>query len=79
MKVGSGNKLEYSTVIEYKKSYFIVAYTLLTLASAGRWTSNEPPSLYVFINCSTRELGTIEKYVVWHLHRWKEFHLLPFK
>ncbi|GMY33960.1 protein LOW PSII ACCUMULATION 3, chloroplastic [Fagus crenata] len=29
----------------------------------GRWQSNEPPSLYIFINCSTRELGTIEKYV----------------
>ncbi|KAF4356034.1 hypothetical protein F8388_026037 [Cannabis sativa] len=29
----------------------------------GRWTSTEPPSLYIFINCSTRELGTIEKYV----------------
>ncbi|XP_062089992.1 protein LPA3 [Humulus lupulus] len=28
-----------------------------------RWTSSEPPSLYIFINCSTRELGTIEKYV----------------
>ncbi|XP_058004054.1 protein LPA3 isoform X2 [Hevea brasiliensis] len=29
----------------------------------GRWQSNEPPSLYVFINCSTRELSAIEKYV----------------
>ncbi|KAM3700184.1 hypothetical protein ACJW31_05G080200 [Castanea mollissima] len=29
----------------------------------GRWQSNEPPSLYIFINCSTRELATIEKYV----------------
>ncbi|XP_052183732.1 protein LPA3 [Diospyros lotus] len=29
----------------------------------GRWQSNEPPSLYVFINCSTRELAAIEKYV----------------
>ncbi|KAK9922960.1 hypothetical protein M0R45_031396 [Rubus argutus] len=29
----------------------------------GRWASNEPPSLYMFINCSTRELATIEKYV----------------
>ncbi|CAK7336315.1 unnamed protein product [Dovyalis caffra] len=29
----------------------------------GRWSSNEPPSLYVFINCSTRELSVIEKYV----------------
>ncbi|PON77819.1 Protein LOW PSII ACCUMULATION [Parasponia andersonii] len=28
-----------------------------------RWTSDEPPSLYVFINCSTRELASIEKYV----------------
>lgn len=33
----------------------------------GRWASNEPPSLYMFINCSTRELATIEKYVVWSL------------
>lgn len=31
--------------------------------SEGRWQSNEPPSLYVFINCSTRELSVIEKYV----------------
>lgn len=29
----------------------------------GRWQSNDPPSLYLFINCSTRELGAIEKYV----------------
>ncbi|XP_062157378.1 protein LPA3 [Alnus glutinosa] len=29
----------------------------------GRWQSNEPPSLYMFINCSTRELASIEKYV----------------
>uniref|UniRef100_A0A7N2LPY7 DUF1995 domain-containing protein n=1 Tax=Quercus lobata TaxID=97700 RepID=A0A7N2LPY7_QUELO len=31
--------------------------------SEGRWQSNEPPSLYIFINSSTRELATIEKYV----------------
>ncbi|XP_022954402.1 protein LOW PSII ACCUMULATION 3, chloroplastic [Cucurbita moschata] len=31
--------------------------------NAGRWTSSEPPSLYIFINCSTRELAMIEKYV----------------
>ncbi|KAA0058708.1 protein LOW PSII ACCUMULATION 3 [Cucumis melo var. makuwa] len=31
--------------------------------NAGRWTSSDPPSLYIFINCSTRELGLIEKYV----------------
>ncbi|CAL9010887.1 unnamed protein product [Prunus brigantina] len=29
----------------------------------GRWASSEPPSLYVFINCSTRDLASIEKYV----------------
>ncbi|GAB4850549.1 Protein lpa3 [Ancistrocladus abbreviatus] len=29
----------------------------------GHWQSNEPPSLYVFINCSTRELSLIEKYM----------------
>ncbi|KAK3188663.1 hypothetical protein Dsin_028224 [Dipteronia sinensis] len=29
----------------------------------GCWQSNEPPTLYVFINCSTRELSAIEKYV----------------
>ncbi|KAH9620840.1 hypothetical protein KSS87_004704 [Heliosperma pusillum] len=29
----------------------------------GRWESNDPPSLYIFINCSTRELSLIEKYV----------------
>ena len=28
-----------------------------------RWKSDEPPSLYIFINCSTRDLSTIEKYV----------------
>ncbi|TKY64635.1 LOW PSII ACCUMULATION 3 protein [Spatholobus suberectus] len=28
-----------------------------------RWQSSEPPSLYIFINCSTRELAYIEKYV----------------
>ncbi|XP_065866513.1 protein LPA3 [Euphorbia lathyris] len=28
-----------------------------------RWKSGEPPSLYLFINCSTRELSVIEKYV----------------
>ncbi|KAL5984288.1 Protein lpa3 [Asimina triloba] len=29
----------------------------------GRWRSDEPPSLFVFINCSTRDLSVIEKYV----------------
>ncbi|PSR89365.1 Protein LOW PSII ACCUMULATION 3 like [Actinidia chinensis var. chinensis] len=29
----------------------------------GRWQSDEPPSLYIFINCSTRELSSVEKYV----------------
>jgi hypothetical protein len=42
-------------------------HSLASLTNAGRWQSNEPPSLYIFINCSTRELGTIEKYVVCHL------------
>ncbi|KAL0918467.1 hypothetical protein M5K25_010476 [Dendrobium thyrsiflorum] len=27
------------------------------------WKSNEPPSLFVFINCSTRDLSLIEKYL----------------
>ncbi|XP_043713704.1 protein LPA3 isoform X2 [Telopea speciosissima] len=29
----------------------------------GRWESDKPPSLFIFINCSTRELSVIEKYV----------------
>uniref|UniRef100_A0A7C8Z9Y4 DUF1995 domain-containing protein n=1 Tax=Opuntia streptacantha TaxID=393608 RepID=A0A7C8Z9Y4_OPUST len=29
----------------------------------GRWQSDEPPSLYVFLNCSTRDLPLIEKHV----------------
>ncbi|WJZ95391.1 hypothetical protein VitviT2T_014165 [Vitis vinifera] len=29
----------------------------------GRWESKEAPSLYIFINCSTRELAAIEKFV----------------
>jgi len=29
-----------------------------------RWKSDEPPSLYIFINSSTRDLASIEKYVV---------------
>ncbi|KAF3450979.1 hypothetical protein FNV43_RR07068 [Rhamnella rubrinervis] len=29
----------------------------------GRWVSDEPRSLYLFLNCSTRELASIEKYV----------------
>ncbi|XP_074286052.1 protein LPA3 [Silene latifolia] len=29
----------------------------------GRWESNDSPSLYIFLNCSTRELSLIEKYV----------------
>ncbi|XWS20536.1 hypothetical protein CRYUN_Cryun31cG0109800 [Craigia yunnanensis] len=29
----------------------------------GRWESKDPPTLYIFINCSTRELSVIEKYV----------------
>ncbi|XLR04731.1 hypothetical protein S83_070929, partial [Arachis hypogaea] len=28
-----------------------------------RWKSNEPPSLYIFLNCSMCELANIEKYV----------------
>ncbi|XP_017979343.1 PREDICTED: protein LOW PSII ACCUMULATION 3, chloroplastic isoform X4 [Theobroma cacao] len=27
----------------------------------GRWEPKEPPTLYIFINCSTRELSVIEK------------------
>ncbi|XP_058098625.1 protein LPA3 [Magnolia sinica] len=30
---------------------------------AGRWRSDEPPSLFVFINCSTGDLSVIEEYV----------------
>ncbi|PIN04362.1 hypothetical protein CDL12_23105 [Handroanthus impetiginosus] len=29
----------------------------------GRWQSDKPPSLYIFISCSTRDLSIIEKYV----------------
>ncbi|ERN17172.1 hypothetical protein AMTRI_Chr09g14070 [Amborella trichopoda] len=29
----------------------------------GQWKSDEPPSLFVFINCSTQDLSVIEKYV----------------
>ncbi|OIT34211.1 protein low psii accumulation 3, chloroplastic [Nicotiana attenuata] len=29
----------------------------------GRWKSDKPPTLYIFINCSTRDLAYIEKYV----------------
>lgn len=29
----------------------------------GRWQSDKPPSLYIFLNCSTRDLPLIEKYV----------------
>ncbi|XP_021776146.1 protein LOW PSII ACCUMULATION 3, chloroplastic-like [Chenopodium quinoa] len=29
----------------------------------GRWESDDPPSLYIFLNCSTRDLSLIEKYV----------------
>ncbi|CAI9754153.1 unnamed protein product [Fraxinus pennsylvanica] len=29
----------------------------------GRWQSDMPPSLYIFINCSTRDLSSVEKYV----------------
>ncbi|KAK7832567.1 protein low psii accumulation 3 [Quercus suber] len=55
----------------------LLAFHLASLTNAGRWQSNEPPSLYIFINCSTRELATIEKqnllnqllrfYSVWNL------------
>lgn len=37
----------------------------LFLLNAGSWQPDEPPSLYIFINCSTRELTSVEKYVVW--------------
>ncbi|XP_075491114.1 protein LPA3-like [Primulina tabacum] len=29
----------------------------------GRWKSNNPPSLYMFINCSTHDLSSVDKYV----------------
>ncbi|KVH98083.1 protein of unknown function DUF1995, partial [Cynara cardunculus var. scolymus] len=29
----------------------------------GRWQSDKPPTLFIFIGCSTRELATIETYV----------------
>ncbi|KAE8710927.1 Protein LOW PSII ACCUMULATION 3 [Hibiscus syriacus] len=34
----------------------------------GRREPKEPPTLYIFINCSTRELSAIEKYVVRFLY-----------
>lgn len=43
----------------------LVFIAMLYLTIAGRWASSQPPSLYIFINCSTRELAPIEKYVVW--------------
>ncbi|GAB2228242.1 hypothetical protein Droror1_Dr00010072 [Drosera rotundifolia] len=32
-------------------------------ANEDRWQSNGPPSLYIFINCTTQDLSLIEKYV----------------
>lgn len=32
-------------------------------ANEDHWQSNGPPSLYIFINCTTRDLSLIEKYV----------------
>ncbi|XP_022885655.1 protein LOW PSII ACCUMULATION 3, chloroplastic isoform X1 [Olea europaea var. sylvestris] len=29
----------------------------------ARWQSDKPPSLYIFINCSTRDLSNVEKYM----------------
>ncbi|XP_054795057.1 protein LPA3-like [Prosopis cineraria] len=29
----------------------------------GRWKSSEPPTLYIFINCSTRDLAYVEQYL----------------
>lgn len=29
----------------------------------GKWESTEEPSLFIFVNCSTRELSEVEKYV----------------
>lgn len=42
----------------------------------GRWVSDELPTLFIFINCSTRELGSIEKFVVWHRPSCKGLHFL---
>ncbi|KAK6147862.1 hypothetical protein DH2020_018774 [Rehmannia glutinosa] len=33
------------------------------ISAADRWQSDKPPSLYFFINCSTRDLSVIEQYV----------------
>ncbi|KAH9298333.1 hypothetical protein KI387_030015, partial [Taxus chinensis] len=32
-------------------------------SNEGKWESTEAPSLFIFINCSTRELSQVEKYV----------------
>jgi hypothetical protein len=36
----------------------------LSSVDTDRWKSDKPPSLYIFINSSTRDLSSIEKYVV---------------
>ena len=54
----------------------LTLHSLASLTNAGCWQSDEPPSLYIFINSSTRELATIEKYVVGYLYSWKFSHRL---
>lgn len=49
--------------------------------SEGRWESTEPPSLYMFINCSTRELSVIEKKNMHHQHPrfFSIWNLIPYE
>lgn len=43
---------------------------------SGRWKSDQPPTLYIFINCSTRDLSYIEKYVVRSVGIRKSYYLI---
>ncbi|RCV05820.1 hypothetical protein SETIT_1G113300v2 [Setaria italica] len=42
---------------------FKTAIDTFSGVDTNRWKSDEPPSLYIFINSSTRDLASIEKYV----------------
>lgn len=61
-QLGSG-LFQWSSIFYLCYVYYTYKASCIFIVS-GRWKSDQPPTLYIFINCSTRDLSYIEKYVV---------------
>ncbi|KAL6629716.1 hypothetical protein ACP70R_029481 [Stipagrostis hirtigluma subsp. patula] len=57
------NEISKPSSVEKLSNYRQTPYVKSHHFRIDRWKSDEPPSLYIFINSSTRDLSSIEKYV----------------